>query len=288
MHSTWCFTASWASEWRHVLGVFDEVGHDHDQAPSPRDLAGTIEALGEAELRPTVGAGCGIDSRQDRHEMVATLAGRDGGAPLAVGDHGADAVAAPRGQHADAGAGREHHVALLLLRGAEVEAGAAVDDQPALELAIGDGFAEVGDAGAGRDVPVDVPDVVAGLVDPGLTGLGAVARHQAAMVAVQDAVEPAGDVDLESTQHAGGPRRDGGGRRRVGCGCAGHDATGHADRRLASVPGASGEGYQGSAGACWCAAHVSVPWLGVTRGAGTVESTRARIVSESTSWASAS
>ena len=46
---------------------------------------------------------------------------------------------------------------------------------------------------AGGDVPVDAADVVAGLVEAGLARLGAVAGHEAAVVAVQEPVEAAGD-----------------------------------------------------------------------------------------------
>ena len=158
--------------------------------------------------------------------------------------------------------------------------GGAVDDQPALELAVGDRLAEVGARRAGGDVPVDVADVVARLVHAGLTGLGAVTRHETTMVAVQDAVEPARDVDLESTQHAGGR-----GATAVGVGASGAGVRAMAGRVTQTSGwrrprGPRARGYQGSACGCWCAAHVSVPWLGVTRGAGTVESTRARICSD--------
>ena len=51
-----------------------------------------------------------------------------------------------------------------------------VDDEPGLEVAVGDLVADVGLAGAGRDVPVDAADVVARLVQPRLAGLAAVTR----------------------------------------------------------------------------------------------------------------
>ena len=75
--------------------------------------------------------------------------------------------------------------------------------EPALQLAVGDGLADVDGVGAGGDVPVDATDVVARLVGAGLAGLGAVAGHEAAVVAVQDAVEATGDVELEAAQHRG-------------------------------------------------------------------------------------
>ena len=73
--------------------------------------------------------------------------------------------------------------------GAEVEAGGAVDDEPGLELAVGDGVAHVRVVGAGGEVPVDAADVVAGLVQAAVAGLGAGAGDETLVVAVEQAVE---------------------------------------------------------------------------------------------------
>ena len=70
-----------------------------------------------------------------------------------------------------------------------------------------------GSTRAGGDVPVDAADVVAGLVRPGLARLGAVAGHEPAVVALQQAVEAAGDGQLEAAQHL--RRRAGGDARRA-------------------------------------------------------------------------
>ena len=79
----------------------------------------------------------------------------------------------------------------------------ASTSDPGLELAVGDGVADVGLAEAGGDVPVDAAHVVAGLVGADLAGLAAVARDEAAVVALEQAVEAAGDRQLEAAQHLG-------------------------------------------------------------------------------------
>ena len=52
----------------------------------------------------------------------------------------------------------------------------------------------------GRDVPVDVADVVAPLVVAQVEEVGAVAAQQGAVVALQAPVEPADDLPLEAPQ----------------------------------------------------------------------------------------
>ena len=158
-------------------------------------------------------------------------------------------------------------VALLAVGGAEVEAGASGRrSDPGLELAVGDGLADVGVLGAGGDVPVDAADVVAGLVGPGLAGLGAVAGDEAAVVALEHAVEAAGDVELEAAQHLGGGRpRDRRGRRV----CAG--------RRLIAARRSALGGRVGRPAASWPGSGRSGSCEGAIRGAGTVDRSRARI-----------
>ena len=137
--------------------------------------------------------------------MGAAAPGRDTtwGRGRGPGEHRPEAVAGAGGEEADGRQGDDRQVALLELRGAEVEAGRLVDQDPGLQLAIGDGLADVRLLGAGGDVPVDAAHVVAGLVRPGLAQLAAVAGDQAAVVALQQAVEPAVHGQLEPAQHLG-------------------------------------------------------------------------------------
>ena len=97
--------------------------------------------------------------------------------------------------------------------------GRDVQQRPDLELAVGDGVADVRDRGPGRDRPVDLADVVlAGDVDPGVVGLRARAGQQAQVVTVQVTLEPADDGQLQPAQRRLGRQlvqRDGGPGRRA-------------------------------------------------------------------------
>ena len=76
----------------------------------------------------------------------------------------------------------------------------AVDDDPRLELAVGDRVADVGHLGAGGDRPVHAPDVVAHLVLAALARFGARRGHETEMVALEQAVETAEHVELEASE----------------------------------------------------------------------------------------
>jgi hypothetical protein len=112
-------------------------------------------------------------------------------------DGGGHPVAAPDGEEGEGGRRRQRQVPLLAGDGAEVEAGAGVDDQPRLEFPVGDGGPHVGDAGAGGQVPVHAPDVVTRGVDPPVGRLGAAAGDETLVVALKEPVELAGDGQLQ-------------------------------------------------------------------------------------------
>ena len=105
-----------------------------------------------------------------------------------------------------AAAAATRQVALEVVGGAEVEAGRQVDGEPGLQLAVGDGLADVRHRGAGGDRPVHPAHVVAGPVLPRLPRLGARPGQQAEVVALQQAVELAGDEQLQLAQDEFGPR----------------------------------------------------------------------------------
>jgi hypothetical protein len=139
---------------------------------------------------------------EEAEHVHPSAAGRDRGDAVGSVHDGAEAVAAAVGEEGEGG-GRGHgQVALLLAGGAEVEAGAGVHDEPRLELAVGDRRADVGRVGAGGEVPVHVADVVARCVEAAVAGLGAAGGDEAAVVALEEAVELAGDLDLELAQAA--------------------------------------------------------------------------------------
>src|SRR5205085_10935595 len=76
----------------------------------------------------------------------------------------AEAVATADGERPERRDGAEDDVALLAERGAEVQAGRAVGDDPCLQLAVGLGLAHPYARGACAEVPVDEASVVTGLV----------------------------------------------------------------------------------------------------------------------------
>src|SRR5205085_5954157 len=112
------------------------------------------------------------------------------------------------------------------------------------------GGADVGDGGAGRQVPVHAADVVAGGVQPALGWLAAAARHEALVVAVEEAVELAGDGHLQLGEPVLPPDDIGG---------FDHDAC-------------SSQNPAGAAPAPLLVTTLS--WLGASRGARTVPTTR--------------
>ena len=201
-----------------------------------------------------------------------------------VADHGADPVAAAGGQEPDGSGGGHRQLRLVHVRGAEAEARRTVGDHPALQLAVGDGVTDVQTLTAGTHVPVDATYVVAGLVATRLTGLAAVAGHEALVVTVQDPVQAPRDVELQATQDLPRPRRvemrdrvrGGDADRTVRVAHADRTVrVAHADHALESVP----LPYQASPGVCWA---------GATMGAGTDDRMRTRIASASMPSASAS
>ena len=197
-----------------------------------------------------------------------------------------------------AAAAASGQVALGALGGAELEAGRQVDEQPGLELAVGDRLPDVRCAESGGDVPVDAADVVAGLVEAGLARLAAVAGHEAAVVAVQQPVEAAGDRQLEAPQDLDRRRRPAArrhrpARRRLGtraaASAAGRSARPQAGRRRPPWPRWPWPATGASAMRCGAPACSAVGAMdGAMRGAGTVPRMRARRWSAERSRASAS
>ena len=85
---------------------------------------------------------------------------------------------------------------------AEVHRRAQVQQEPGRDLAVLDVLAHVRRVHARGDVPVDVADVVPGLVLAQVGEVHAVAVEQAAVVALQQAVQPADDLPVEALEDA--------------------------------------------------------------------------------------
>src|SRR5205807_9338508 len=101
----------------------------------------------------------------------ATTAGGDDPGFVAVEHQCPDAVAAAATEEADGGGRGQGEVALGGVGGAELHRRRSVDQQPRLQLAVGDGVADMDDAAAGRERPVDLADIVARLVLASLVSL---------------------------------------------------------------------------------------------------------------------
>ena len=86
--------------------------------------------------------------------------------------------------------------------GAEVDRRAEVEQEPRGDLAVLDVLADVRRVHPRGDVPVDVADVVAVLVFAQVGEVEAVAAEQGAVVALQQAVEPADDLPVEALEDA--------------------------------------------------------------------------------------
>ena len=85
---------------------------------------------------------------QQREHRFATGSRRDEERAVVPEDERADAVPCPAGEKPDRSDHREREVTLFELRGAEVEAGRAIDHDPRLELTVGDRVADVRHHGA--------------------------------------------------------------------------------------------------------------------------------------------
>ncbi len=167
-------------------------------------------------LRPASSSGAEVGERRAGHpglveqgldelEDLQPAAGRRDRPldPAAVHDR-ADPVA-PTGEQAGQGGHEvDQHGPLLavVLDRPEVDRGAQVEQEPGRDLAVLGVLADVGQVDPGRDVPVDVADVVTRLVLAQVGQVDAVAVEQAAVVALEQPVEPADDLPVEPLEDA--------------------------------------------------------------------------------------
>ena len=178
----------------------EQVGDHDDEAAPPGARAGALRARRPASLAVVRSSHTRalLDVVQQREHRVATAARRAHlGRRHRRSSTAATRLPGLRGEEPERGRGREREVALLAARGAEVEARGAVDDEPGLELAVGDRVAHVGRVRPGRQAPVDAAHVVARLVQPGVARFAARTTHVALVVAVEQAVELAVDEEIE-------------------------------------------------------------------------------------------
>ena len=219
-----------------VVGQFvEEVGDDHHEPAPGGDALEAVQPVDQARrrVRPAradradaVGvrqlAGTrGAEQRAEQPEQMGTpAAGREPAQPVR-GEHlGAEPVADSGGEEADRRHGG-HREFPFVQRGRPVlHAGAGVDEQPGGQFPVRVDLADVRNGGPGGDRPVHPAYLVlAGAVLPAAGRLAAGSGQQAAVPAVQQAVEPPGHRQLQPAQplvrsEIGEP----------GFGCAGHAA----------------------------------------------------------------
>ena len=116
----------------------------------------------------------------------------------------ADAIAVPRQQARHRRDEIDQHGALQVLRlhRAEIHRGTEIEQKPRRDFAIFGVLPDVGRVHAGRDVPIDVANIVFGLIFAQIGKVYAVAVKQAAIIALQQAVQTANDLPVETLQDA--------------------------------------------------------------------------------------
>ena len=123
----------------------------------------------------------------------------------------------------------ERDVGLAAVGRAEPHRERAVEHDPGHEDALGELHPDVRLPRAGRHVPVDQPDVVTRHVRAHLGELAAAAEQVRAVIAREEAVDPAADRELEGAEQRLRHRPGAGALRRLDdteCPQAGHAATG--------------------------------------------------------------
>ena len=184
----------------HPVDRAEEVADDHRHSAAAFGPAQRVDGRRQIPAHPDRRLGHGGDGAQQRLLVLTSGACRHPGRRHAVGDQGADPVAAAAVEVGDRGRGGHRQVALLAAGGAEVQAGRHVDHHPGLQFAVGDHLPDMRVGGARGHRPVHPADVVAGLILARLPRLRTGTRDQAEMVAVQDTVELAFDRELERAQ----------------------------------------------------------------------------------------
>jgi hypothetical protein len=178
----------------------DEV-RDDEEARAARDRGGCgrqqdVQIRGAAGrlLRPRGEAG-----EQVEH-MAATAARRQHGVDAVAIEDRADAVATAREEPSEQGHELSRNAPFGEPVGAEVDAGGEIDQEPGGMLAVLRELPHVGLLETRGDVPVDVANVVVMLVLAQVGEVEAGAAHQRAVIALQQAVEPAQDRPLQALQ----------------------------------------------------------------------------------------
>ena len=164
--------------------------------------AGARSAAGAAPWSPCRPRGTSSSVRSTPEQVRAAGARRKRAAdPVAAQHVRAEPVAGAGGEEADRRDRGHRQLPLLDLGGAEVHARRRVDQHPGGQLAVRVDLADVRHGGAGGHRPVHPADLVlARPVLPAARELRPRTRQQAEVLALQQAVEPAGDGQLQPAQ----------------------------------------------------------------------------------------
>ena len=185
MPADWCSRAP-----RSVTGGRGVGWSRSRRRPSRGESGGRVEAAGPASRRVS-------RARAMRSTWLRPDAGGMTGLDALVEDDDADPVAAAGQDEPEGGRDLREDEVLLAVDRAEPHRRRVVEQQPGGDLAVLDVLPHVGGVGARGDVPLDVAQVVAGLVLAQVGEVEPVAAEQAAVVALEAAVEPAHDPPLE-------------------------------------------------------------------------------------------
>ena len=210
MATTSCRRASSASG-RSQPGSRDEVGDDHDQRPAPGDR----RARRAARPRGRWSAAAPAARRTPQRRRASASAARGSAAPGCGPEPGGIVCSTPVSKSsapirlpprasscATVAATSVSTTCLLPLDRAEVHRRRAVEQQPRGDLAVLEVLPHVGRVHPRGDVPVDVAQVVAGLVLAQVRDVDPRPAEQGPVVALQPAVEPADDPPLQAAQDA--------------------------------------------------------------------------------------
>ena len=183
-------------------GRADEIGDDKHQRAFFDGIQAAIEQrrqVGEGRARQARLLEQVVDQAQHLH---APAAGRDGALDAAAVEHGAHAVAVPGEQARQGGDEIDQHAAFNAGSRAEIDRRAEVEQKPGGDLAVFDVLAHIRRVHARGDIPVDVADIIFRLVFAQVGKIDPVAVEQAAVVALQQAIQAADDLPVQALQDA--------------------------------------------------------------------------------------
>ncbi len=176
-----------------------EVGHDRHETRARARRGDRVQGACQRRRAGTF-LGCigREDPQQAEHPVASAGRWRDAIAGRPERDHAEPVRAA--GDESTHDEGRAlGHIGLAPVGRPEVHRRRLVEHDPRGQLAVRHVLADLRDEAAGRGVPVDAADVVAGLIGPEAIEVEPLAKAAAAMVAGQPATRATGQRDLEAT-----------------------------------------------------------------------------------------